>query len=186
MRVRKRLWVVAMFLAWALALVPSVAVAQGEPVSDDPYEDAIALGWEDGPYLVDVTMQGGSGKASVSSPAEVTVQDGQAVARIEWSSPNYDYMVVAGKAYLPVNTDGNSVFVIPLLAMDGPFDVIGDTTAMSKPHEVAYQLTFDGAGAVKAGEAEAGTPALPLPVMIACLSAIIGAVVVASRRKATR
>ena len=87
---------------------------------------------------------------------------------------------------VPVNTEGNSVFEIPVEALGEPFDVVADTTAMSKPHEVAYQLTFDGASAVKAGEAEAGTPALPLPVMIACLSAIIGAVVVTSHRWATR
>ena len=87
-------------------------------------------------------MTGGSGKATVESPATMTVTDGQGVATLRWSSPNYDYMIVGGEQYLPVNTGGNSVFEIPVLTMDEPFPVIGDTTAMSQPHEVAYELTL--------------------------------------------
>ena len=51
-------------------------------------------------------------------------------------------MVVDGEKYLPVNTEGNSVFEIPVAAFDEPFVVIGDTVAMSKPHEIEYTLTF--------------------------------------------
>ena len=64
------------------------------------------------------------------------------VAKIEWSSSNYDYMLVNGEKYLPVNTEGNSVFEIPVAALDAELDVIGDTVAMSTPHEVEYTLTF--------------------------------------------
>ena len=71
------------------------------------------------------------------------VKDGVVTARIEWSSPNYDYMVAAGKKLLPVNEDGNSVFEIPVRAFDRPEAVKADTTAMSKPYEIAYTLTFD-------------------------------------------
>ena len=63
-------------------------------------------------------------------------------ATIQWSSPNYDYMIVDGEKYLPVNTEGDSVFEIPVLFFDKPMDVIGDTVAMSKPHEIEYTLTF--------------------------------------------
>ncbi len=56
-------------------------------------------------------------------------------------SPNYDYMIVDGQKYMPVNTDGNSVFEIPV-KLDTPMQVIGDTVAMSKPHEIEYTLTF--------------------------------------------
>lgn len=97
---------------------------------------------EDGSYTVTVTLEGGSGRAAVSSPAAMTVEGGKAVATVEWSSPNYDYMIVDGEKYLPVNTEGNSVFEIPVLALDKPMEVIGDTVAMSKPHEVEYTLTF--------------------------------------------
>lgn len=97
---------------------------------------------EDGEYAIDVELSGGSGKATVSSPALLIVQDGYAYAQIEWSSSHYDYMIVDGEKYLPVNDEGYSTFEIPILAFNEPMDVIGDTTAMSVPHEVEYTLTF--------------------------------------------
>ncbi|MGF0034018.1 ABC transporter substrate-binding protein [Bariatricus sp. SGI.154] len=96
----------------------------------------------DGTYEIEVDMEGGSGRASISSPAKLTVEDKQGTASIEWSSSNYDYMLVNGKKYLPVNTEGNSVFEIPVLVYDEGMTVIADTTAMSTPHEVEYVLTF--------------------------------------------
>lgn len=96
----------------------------------------------DGSYTVDLTFEGGSGKAQILSPAKITAVAGVITATVEWSSPNYDYMIVDGKKYLPVNTEGNSVFEIPISAFDEPLTVIGDTVAMSKPHEVEYTLTF--------------------------------------------
>ena len=80
----------------------------------------------------------GSGRASIQSPAQITVTDGAATATLEWSSPNYDYMLVNGEKYLPVNTEGNSVFEVPVEALDAPLTMIGDTVAMSTPHEVEY------------------------------------------------
>ena len=97
---------------------------------------------EDGTYSIEITFEGGSGKAEILSPVEMTVTDGQAIATLKWSSPNYDYMIVDGEKYLPVNTEGDSVFEVPVLMFDEPVVVIGDTVAMSKPHEVEYTLTF--------------------------------------------
>lgn len=96
---------------------------------------------EDGEYLVEITMEGGSGKASIESPARMVVKDGKAVVTITWSSPNYDYMLLDGVKYEPVNTEGNSVFELPIKEFGVPVTVIGDTTAMSKPHEVEYKIT---------------------------------------------
>lgn len=113
-------------------------------------------GWEfqDGTYQMEVELLGGSGRASVTSPAEVEIKDGKAVATLEWSSPNYDYMVVDGEKYLPVNTEGNSVFQIPVEAFDQDIAVIADTVAMSTPHEIEYTLNFhageNGQNAAKA------------------------------------
>ena len=95
----------------------------------------------DGTYNINLDFEGGSGKASIASPAEVTISGGAATATVQWSSPNYDYMIVDGQKYMPVNTDGNSVFEIPV-KLDTPMQVIGDTVAMSKPHEIEYTLTF--------------------------------------------
>ena len=102
-----------------------------------------SLGLSDGTYSVEVSLAGGSGKASVDSPADIKVENGECIATIVWSSPNYDYMVVNGDKYLPVNTEGNSVFEIPVSIFDKNMKVIADTTAMSEPHEIEYTLYFD-------------------------------------------
>ena len=96
----------------------------------------------DGTYTCEVTLEGGSGRATVESPAALTVADGKMTATIVWSSPNYDYMLVDGEKYLPTNTEGNSTFEIPVAALGTPLTVTADTVAMSKPHEIEYTLTF--------------------------------------------
>ena len=98
---------------------------------------------KDGEYAIEVTMTGGSGKASVQSPTLLTVTGGKYQARLIWSSPNYDYMIVEGKKYLnEAEKDANSVFTIPVSEMDKEVTVIADTTAMGTPHEIEYKLTF--------------------------------------------
>ncbi len=96
----------------------------------------------DGSYTCEVTLEGGSGRATVDSPAALTVADGKMTATIVWSSPNYDYMIVNGEKYLPTNTEGNSTFEIPVSALGTPLSVVADTVAMSTPHEIEYTLTF--------------------------------------------
>ncbi len=108
-----------------------------EDVSESKSEDV-----EDGEYTVEVSLEGGTGKASITSPAKLVVADGKMTASIEWSSPNYDYMVLDGTKYEPVNTDGNSVFEIPVAELDKDINVVADTIAMSKPHEIEYVLNF--------------------------------------------
>ena len=54
-------------------------------------------------------------------------------------------MLVDGERFDPVNEDGNSVFLIPVIAVDEAMDVVGDTTAMSEAHEIDYTLIFDSA-----------------------------------------
>lgn len=121
-------------------------------------KEETGLGFQDGTYQMEVELLGGSGRASVTSPAKVEIKDGKAVATLEWSSPNYDYMVVDGEKYLPVNTEGNSVFQIPVEAFDQDIAVIADTVAMSTPHEIEYTLNFhageNGQNAAKADTSE--------------------------------
>lgn len=99
---------------------------------------------EDGEYAIEVEVKGGTGRTTVSSPAGLTVRDGYAYARIEWSSSNYDYMLVGGKKYLPIYEEGYSTFEIPITVFNEPMEVVADTTAMSMPHEITYQLIFHG------------------------------------------
>ena len=121
-------------------------VKVSDPVAEDSREaangsfDMSALA--DGSYTIELTMEGGSGRASIQSPAQLAIAGGAATAILEWSSPNYDYMLVNGEKYLPVNTEGNSVFEVPVEALDAPLTMIGDTVAMSTPHEVEYTVTF--------------------------------------------
>ncbi len=122
--------------------VSADTAAEGNETEAEENKGAAAAEVTDGTYNVDVTLDGGSGRATVLSPAVITVSGDSMIARIEWSSSNYDYMLVNGEKYLPVNTEGNSVFEIPVSGFDVALDVIGDTVAMSNPHEVEYTLTF--------------------------------------------
>ena len=135
---RKELWYDRTLLFRADSL-PAEAFAEGVLVTPE------SLGLADGAYTVEVTLQGGSGKASVTSPAKLTVDNGACTAEIVWSSPNYDYMVVDGEKYLTTNTEGNSTFLIPVALFDRPISVLADTTAMSQPYEIEYTLRFDAA-----------------------------------------
>lgn len=118
---------------------PQASPAQPEPA---PVETAP----EDGSYTAAVALAGGTGRATVSSPAALRCENGQFWATIVWSSPNFDYMKVDGEKYELVSEPGaNSTFEIPVSAFDQPLAVIADTVAMSEPHEVEYTLTFDSA-----------------------------------------
>ena len=111
--------------------------------TDRSESSGVKMNMEDGEYSIQVDLEGGSGKAGVVSPTVLIVRDGRAFTRLQWSSSNYDYMIVDGEKYLPVNEEGmNSIFEIPILAMDEPVEVIADTTAMGTPHEVEYTLLF--------------------------------------------
>ena len=56
---------------------------------------------KDGSYTAQVSLSGGTGRAAVGSPAEITVENGMIWATVVWSSPNYDCMVVEGKTCGP-------------------------------------------------------------------------------------
>lgn len=116
---------------------------EGAQAGEGEKVTAEELGLEDGEYTADVTLEGGSGRATVDSPANLVVKDGEVTATIVWSSPNYDYMLVGGEKYEPVNTEGNSTFEIPVDGFDYPMEVVADTVAMSEPHEIEYTLTFN-------------------------------------------
>ena len=125
-------------------------VKVSDPVAEGAADTFDLSTVEDGSYTIELTMEGGSGRASIQSPAQLAIADGAATVTLEWSSPNYDYMLVDGEKYLPVNTDGNSTFEIPVAALDTALAVTADTVAMSTPHEIDYTLTFDSATLVAA------------------------------------
>ena len=133
---KKEMWYDRTLLIRSAGL-PSEAFKEQRGVS------AADLGLEDGSYEAEVSLEGGSGRASVESPAQLTVKDGEVTARIVWGSSHYDYMIVDGVRYEPVNTEGNSAFEIPVTVFETPMSVIADTTAMSVPYEIEYTLRFE-------------------------------------------
>ena len=127
----------------SLSVAVPVSFAYAASSESESAAGTMTIDKEDGEYSVQVELEGGSGKASVTSPTLLKVEDGKAYAQIQWSSSNYDYMVVDNTKYLPTNEEGmNSVFEIPILSMDEQMPVIADTTAMGSPKEIQYHLTF--------------------------------------------
>lgn len=110
-------------------------------VSEVTKKEASAVA--DGEYTVNLEMEGGSGKASITSPVIVTVKEGKAYAKLVWSSKNYDYMIVGGQKYMNEANEGEpSVFTVLIDGLNCDMEVIGDTVAMSTPHEIEYTLHF--------------------------------------------
>ena len=141
---RKVMIAAAVMLAGSL---PQAATAEESQTAETEEVSSMVtvqqLGLDDGTYIADGTLEGGSGRATISSPVELTVKDGQMTARIEFSSPYYDYMVVDGEKYEPENTEGNSQFTIPMAGFDAGVPVTADTVAMSEPHEIDYEIVLD-------------------------------------------
>jgi len=137
---RKQMWYDRVLLFRADSL-PMEAFEEGM------FATVESLGLTDGEYTIGVELTGGSGRASVESPARLVVEDGQAWAYIIWSSSNYDYMKVDEVQYDMVNQEpglqGGSAFKIPVAGFDYKIPVKANTTAMSTPHEIDYTLEFD-------------------------------------------
>lgn len=133
---KKQLWYDRVLVFRADSL-PEGIVPEKEKIT------ASTLGIEDGEYTVEVKLEGGSGKASVESPAKISVKNGETTAVLKWSSDKYDYMIVDGEKYFPEITDGSSVFEVPVSSFDTELKMNADTTAMSTPHEIEYTLFFN-------------------------------------------
>ena len=123
-----------------------VSVSDPQPLANDTAESEVPA---DGSYTVEAVLQGGSGKASVQSPARLTVENGAMTATVIWSSKNYDRMIVNGQEYTPTYENGLSCFTIPVSALGTPLPVQAETTAMSQPHMIDYTLTFSNPEAVQ-------------------------------------
>mgnify|MGYP001528621976 CR=1 FL=1 len=104
-----------------------VSVTNAVLKEDDAAAPAETLA--DGTYTIAVTLEG------------------KMTATIVWSSSHYDYMLVDGERCDVLSTENGSTFEIPVAALDTPLAVVGDTTAMSTPHEIDYALTFDASSA---------------------------------------
>ena len=140
----------AILLLFALLLVSCASLESREEVASSFPAD--------GKYLCEAVLSGGSGKASVESPCSVTVENGKALAKLIWSSSNYDYMRSGdGLSEKIINESApgeNSSFSIPVPFFDREFSVIADTTAMSVAHEIEYTLIIRSPGAEPSAKEE--------------------------------
>ena len=128
---------------------PAPAAQQPAPAeepaapAEEPKAEEAPQGIADGTYSISIGFSGGTGKASITNPVTLYVKNGTYTAKVVWTSMYYDYMKVGGTKYTNENVGGNSTFTIPVPDLDTYFTVIGDTTAMSSPHEIEYTLYFD-------------------------------------------
>ena len=83
-----------------------------DALADGVMTTAESLSLADGTYTADVTLSGGSGRASVESPAALTVSGGKVTAKIIWSSKNYDYMKVNDEKYDAVIENEQTAFAV--------------------------------------------------------------------------
>ena len=65
-------------------------------------------------YSVEISLEGGSGKATIQSPVTITEMDGQLSAKLVWTSKNYDYMIVGDVRNENENVGGDSTFTVDI------------------------------------------------------------------------
>ena len=125
----KKSVLVTVMLLFAVLLFSSFATNDGKILSD-------------GTYCANVKFEGGTGKAKIISPALLTVSNGAASVTVFWNSKSYDYMIVEGVKYMNLTPGDSSSFSFPIKELGKKIDVIANTVAMSRPHEIEYTLTF--------------------------------------------
>ena len=125
-------------LAALLAALICCCAAQAEP-------DA-AAGLPDGVYAPEgFAFSGGSGRITITCD-QVRVSDGNAWARITFSSPNYPLARVGGTEYETVQSADTSAVEVPV-TLNRDCVIEGLTTAMSADHWIAYTIRVTlGAG----------------------------------------
>jgi len=105
--------------------------------------DTVAsLGLADGQYTCEVALVG-EGRASLASPAALTVENGACTAEIVFSTSKIDYVIVDGQRFEPTSTENGAAFTVPVAAFGRALSIIVDSTAMTPAVEKAYTMTFD-------------------------------------------
>ena len=129
----------------ALALLIGAALAAGATGAEAALPD--------GEYAPDgFSFSGGSGRVTITCP-KLRVTGGAVVATLVFSSPNYPRLAVDGVAYDATHEGDTSVFEVPA-PVNADFTVVGTTTAMSEPHDIAYTLRISMGEEVPADAAD--------------------------------
>lgn len=155
-------------------------------VTDQQPSEPLYTGLDNGEYSIEVSMTGGSGRASISSPTYLYVRKHHFYAKLVWSSSHYDYMIVGGRKYLNQADEGeNSTFTIPVTAIDEPMIVKADTTALGDPMEIEYHLTFyeDSIGGVDQIPQVAAKKVLTIALVVIIAGGILNYLVKSRKRQ---
>jgi hypothetical protein len=115
------------------------AETEAELSSLSPEEAGLRIG----SYSLKGELTGGSGKAHFDGPLLLTVEEEGSFLTFTMSSPYYDYVIVEGERFEPLEPDGNSTFRVPFERLNEDFLFTADTTAMSEPHEIDYSVRID-------------------------------------------
>lgn len=99
------------------------------------------------------TFSGGSGRVTITCDA-IWEADGQTMARIAFSSPNYPTLQSGGVTYAARHEGKTSIFEIPV-TLNQDMEIVGTTTAMSQPHDITYTIRISVGEAVPEAAAEA-------------------------------
>ena len=84
------------------------------------------------------TFSGGSGKVTITCPT-IHISGGEVTADFVFSSVNYTNLRVDGTDYAPVVSEDSALFTVPV-QINRAFEIVGTTTAMSRPHDVTYTV----------------------------------------------
>ncbi|MBR7041260.1 MAG: ABC transporter substrate-binding protein [Clostridia bacterium] len=105
---------------------------------------------EDGTYVPEeFVFEGGTGRVTISCP-EITVKDGEAEAKLVFSSKNYTNVRMGEANYPAEVTDEGAVFTVPV-RVNRAFAIYATTVAMSAPHEIEYRIYIALGGGAPAG-----------------------------------
>ena len=135
---------------------------------------------KDGNYTVNVEMSGGTGRVTIKSPCDISVENGKATATVILSSKHYEHMVIDGEYYYSVKSEDGSVFEIPVV-LDKEINITAQTTAMGDPHDIDYVLYFDSSS-IKGTRQNVS---VVLYIIAACAAAILisGAIFIIRKNK---
>lgn len=107
----------------------------------EPYRESASV-QDTGEYVPSwFSWSGGSGKVDISCDKVIISEDpsDEISAIITFSSPNYDYVRIGDVKITGEHTDSSSTFTVPI-QLDTEMELIGCTSAMSRPHEICYTI----------------------------------------------
>lgn len=102
----------------------------------------------DGLYEIETELKGGSGKLQLESPAQIEIKEDAGRIRLVFSSGSLDWLKFQGETYEPSAQAEETEFIFPVSVPDFQdqyqlIDLEIQTSAMSRPHRVKYQVKMD-------------------------------------------